>query len=894
MVTFNEILAVANGAEFYNVDLHIHSYGASEEVKDKTMTPEAIVDAAVTQELRIIAITDHNSDRNVAAALERAKRHTGEVLVLPGAEITCANGHLLAYFSPENAAALNDFLGRLDLVGERGARNTHTKRSMADVIAEAFNAGGVCIAAHIDRQHTGFETLDQGYPNWKRDILTSAGLYGVECDAKEHLAWYSETDEPTDAGAERRKLFQARAGSEHLKGRRHLAHVQGSDAHDMAQFANLNPDKPWTRMKLMELTFAGFRTAMTDPTARVRAKAAIPRAIPRVRGIAVNGGFLNGQVIRFSDNLNCFIGGRGTGKSTAIRSLAYSFGINDEFGEFENCPDSVVVFCEDANGVVYRYERSKGGDITVTANIDGKTTEAPVDAFRIEYFGQGALAGVAKDPLNNPQLLQEFLDRHINLRDLIDAEASLVHQLRENAARLTPLETSFGQLSGKRDTLESIEKKLKIAEEGKLREIAGTQSRIAAEKTIRGVIEDVAEAYNNGLDLSVLERDFDEFQRTAGEVTADEKSIALLKSIRETLEVTNRALKAKASEINQLLKKQGEKLVGYCSALKSNHSRLDSENADKIAALKAKGLAGSISELQQLLRQKEAVGGDIATIKQRNPERTQCRSERERLLATLRKTRSDMTARRKAQLASINQNLKQTIGDYTVFVQYDPAGIIHEFLAFILEKMQGSYLQEQTARQLCDRVTPGDLADWILARDFKSIATAAGVDEKWAQELIHRLSYWNILFDLQVLAKQPKPAITVRAKSTPPRQIPVVQLSDGQRHTILLTIAMLAESNVPLVIDQPEDELDNAFIFSSIVANLRAIKECRQVILVTHNANIAVLGDSELLLPMRRENECGIAVERGSIDRGETKRLAESILEGGPEAFCRRREIYGH
>ena len=81
----------------------------------------------------------------------------------------------------------------------------------------------------------------------------------------------------------------------------------------------------------------------------------------------------------------------------------------------------------------------------------------------------------------------------------------------------------------------------------------------------------------------------------------------------------------------------------------------------------------------------------------------------------------------------------------------------------------------------------------------------------------------------------------------------MLQLSDGQRHTILLTIAMLAESNVPLVIDQPEDDLDNAFIFSSIVTTLRAIKEKRQVILVTHNANIAVLGDSELILPMCRE-----------------------------------------
>jgi hypothetical protein len=107
-------------------------------------------------------------------------------------------------------------------------------------------------------------------------------------------------------------------------------------------------------------------------------------------------------------------------------------------------------------------------------------------------------------------------------------------------------------------------------------------------------------------------------------------------------------------------------------------------------------------------------------------------------------------------------------------------------------------------------------------------------------------------------------------------------------------LAMLADSNVPLVIDQPEDDLDNAFIFSSIVTTLRAIKERRQVILVTHNANIAVLGDSELILPMCRENDRGKAKDRGSIDTEATKLCVQNILEGGPEAFLRRKEIYNY
>ena len=110
----------------------------------------------------------------------------------------------------------------------------------------------------------------------------------------------------------------------------------------------------------------------------------------------------------------------------------------------------------------------------------------------------------------------------------------------------------------------------------------------------------------------------------------------------------------------------------------------------------------------------------------------------------------------------------------------------------------------------------------------------------------------------------------------------------------MLTIAMLAESNIPLVIDQPEDDLDNAFIFNAVVRVLRTIKERRQVILVTHNANIAVLGDAELLLPMKRDGDGGEVFDFGSVDKTETKEAALNILEGGEIAFQRRREIYGY
>jgi DNA repair ATPase RecN len=74
---------------------------------------------------------------------------------------------------------------------------------------------------------------------------------------------------------------------------------------------------------------------------------------------------------------------------------------------------------------------------------------------------------------------------------------------------------------------------------------------------------------------------------------------------------------------------------------------------------------------------------------------------------------------------------------------------------------------------------------------------------------------------------------------------------------------------------------------------LRVVKELRQVIVVTHNANIAVLGNAELIVPFKVGSHHGVVRELGSIDTPSTKRLACEILEGSEEAFKKRKAVYG-
>ena len=207
--------------------------------------------------------------------------------------------------------------------------------------------------------------------------------------------------------------------------------------------------------------------------------------------------------------------------------------------------------------------------------------------------------------------------------------------------------------------------------------------------------------------------------------------------------------------------------------------------------------------------------------------------------------------------------------------------------------MTGSFMQEKDIEKLCTAITPLDLAKLVQAGNALAIGQVEGIGLKWGTEIVRRFRALEYLHRLEVAPQPPSPVIKVLTKSTPAKEIPVGQLSDGQKHTILLAIALLGDSNEPLIIDQPEDDLDNAFIFSSVVRTLRYIKERRQVFIVTHNANIAVLGDSEIIFPMRREGGVGKTFERGAIDRAETKRAVQNVLEGGPAAFLKRKAIYG-
>jgi ABC-type uncharacterized transport system ATPase subunit len=186
-----------------------------------------------------------------------------------------------------------------------------------------------------------------------------------------------------------------------------------------------------------------------------------------------------------------------------------------------------------------------------------------------------------------------------------------------------------------------------------------------------------------------------------------------------------------------------------------------------------------------------------------------------------------------------------------------------------------------------DRVPPAEFAALVQAENRAELETQLELDAERVTRLIIQLKDKPELFRIETVELYDRPVIELQEGT---RYKDASQLSTGQKCTTILPILMM-ESERPLLIDQPEDNLDNAFVFDTVVENIRNIRGKRQLIFVTHNPNIPVLGDAARVFALRSTGEAATIENAGSVD--EVAPQIMSILEGGRKAFEARRERYG-
>ncbi len=143
--------------------------------------------------------------------------------------------------------------------------------------------------------------------------------------------------------------------------------------------------------------------------------------------------------------------------------------------------------------------------------------------------------------------------------------------------------------------------------------------------------------------------------------------------------------------------------------------------------------------------------------------------------------------------------------------------------------------------------------------------------------------------------------VELRRRADMDQYIPISQASVGQKATALFLI-LLAQTDGLLVIDQPEDDLDNAFIADDILPALQELKHRQQIIFATHNANMLVNAEAEKVVVLDTEPRNGVDAtlptvrgrveHEGGIDQSDLRERVTSILEGGREAFLSRERKY--
>ena len=133
----------------------------------------------------------------------------------------------------------------------------------------------------------------------------------------------------------------------------------------------------------------------------------------------------------------------------------------------------------------------------------------------------------------------------------------------------------------------------------------------------------------------------------------------------------------------------------------------------------------------------------------------------------------------------------------------------------------------------------------------------------------------------------------IEARTDGDSYLPLEQLSGGKRISVLLSLLLETSDERPLVIDQPEDELDNQFLFKTILPALKKLRGKRQVIIATHNANIVVNGDADMVIQLDATARRGRVACAGAIEEPAVRDAIMRTVDGGPESFRLRRRKYG-
>ncbi len=664
----------------------------------------------------------------------------------------------------------------------------------------------------------------------------------------------------------------------------------------------LKDSKATCLIKMTEPNFEAFKLAFMDPKSRVRLNSDIAeKYYSCIETLSITGGYLDGINIDFSEHLNSVIGGRGTGKSTLLECIRYAFDvkpigqnalkqhkeiIKENIGKLK-ARIELTVRSSKMNGKKFVIAR-RHGESPIVKDEEGKISPfSPLELLpEIEILGQNEIYEIAQNAESQRRLLARFLGNKEDneslkikeaLQELVKNREKLSKALDREAetedeiARLPKLEAQVNQfkslgLEGKLKIIPLLETEKNLQKRVNEQELKNINASFEA---IKDNLPDTTFLSDKVLKKLLHKKEFLKIRDELDNLKEYAENLVL--DWRKKFNDSKEKIENFATELNKKIKEKEDSLEKIFKELPASEGKSGREIGFEYQYL--------VKEIEKIRPQKNLAEQQRALIQELN-------NKRKEIIAELSEYRADRSAKFERLLKKLGKKLKGQL-KLTIKPESDKKSVIDFLLTCNLEGVGAkrlAWIQDNenfTPIRLSELIRVGHDAlvncDWEITNTVAAALTKMTHKQILELEEIEAADY--ILIELNIAHTEKEDYRSIK------------NLSTGQKCTAILHLLLLQNKD-PLIMDQPEDNLDNAFIADRIVTELRSEKVNRQFIFATHNANIPVFGDAEWI-GVFESLEGDTSILQGAIDIKEVRNKTANILEGGKAAFNQRKNKYG-
>ena len=879
-------------AKWYKIDFHTHT-PESHCFPDKNVTPKEWLQAAKDSGINAVVVSDHNSVGWIGKIdQEKSAFEDKNFKVFYGIELCVSSNftHFLIIFDDKmTVTEIEDAVVKyIGLDRKYWADTTvNVSEDKLKTLCTELDGKIFVIPAHFASNKGLGKSTENAIKKYKDFLSFSAIEVRNEEDVREY----------------QNKLNNKVINEAIL--------ITGSDNpsdKDEAKHSIEGIGKMFTWVKLSTLSFEGLRQVFIDPEHRCINWLELkeiglefdPNKITYnyISGINFEGiSHMSKMDMRFSPNLNCIIGGRGTGKSTIVDTINYGIGNEHELSKCsllektmtnEGKISTYFNFGTDKQYVVNASRNKK--DIVIQVEDSNGIVESPPQ-FKIDFYGQKEIFNLIEedDNITKQQIspLVKMIDNKMaadmylyddEINEAISDMLKYSDEFKNNRKKINELPTIKAEI----EKAEVILKKFKAS---------GIEESRKAFETIDNKIKNIEKLFVS--ELNKIDIAIDNFKEQDKQLLNQLEELDLCEENIIEINILQKLKDNNQTYIELLLQKRC-----YIEEMRNEYQKSSSyEKREKIhdkylnALETVKNTGGEdINAIQDQLQKNKKRCNDLVTLQK---EQDNIEMKIDKSIETFINKRLDLSKKRQSVITALNlQNIS---------IKVIPLGHLTRWKANLQKELGKEGTFDNYFQNLVDKILTKDdkweeykaFLKFVLITDTGNIEELLNVstDVRFTRLWIDKYNNDTLSSIIKVIPEDKLEIKIIDERG----EIDINEGSPGQKSAAILAFILNSGEN-PLIIDQPEDDLDNSLIYSLVVKSIRKMKTKRQIIIVTHNPNIPVLGDAEGIIILDRDNQGKVTFRKnkktGCIEEKLIREGICEIIEGGEDAFRKRERKY--